>query len=623
MRHSMSVGVRIMLAAAVLAACWFAASPATAATSAGPEKSCLSCHDDDLFRVRFSGSVHGNNSCTSCHADIRGLTAHMTGKEKPAPVNCGSCHQEIAREFRKNFHYLQEDFRCTDCHRGIHALKRVDSDFKRAVIKQCTECHDPDEYVAFGHGEAVLKGNRDSAACSDCHGLHDIGAFHTSRGAYSGEAREFYTGKCVKCHADRAMMQRSGVDPDAVSKYQETYHHKVAHIGYPAQVAGCADCHGKHNILPKSDTRSSIHPNNLVANCGRCHPGAKPRFVTYEAHPDDRDRGKNPLLFWTLIFMTGLLAGTFLFFWVHTALWWRKSYWEKDRQEKLGVDPECLPLGNEDLVPVQRFSTRDRILHVVLILAFMTLVMTGFSLKYYATPWAAVLIRFWGGAAMAGLIHRMAASLLTVLFLYVVWLSIRFVFPKGQGTAGWLGRLFGPDSLCPNLKDLRDLAGMFRWFFNRGEVPKFDRWTYWEKFDFMAVFWGMFAIGGSGLLLWVPEWSSWIVPGWVLNVAALVHSEEALLAALFIFTVHFFNTHFVPTKFPMDRTIFTGRYRLGEMREQKPLQFERLKATGELDGLKRNHPWITLRIISSLFGYAMLLLGIGLAAMIAWGIFQE
>ena len=106
---------------------------------------------------------------------------------------------------------------------------------------------------------------------------------------------------------------------------------------------------------------------------------------------------------------------------------------------------------------------------------------------------------------------------------------------------------------------------MFKWYFNRGAAPKFDRWTYWEKFDFMAVFWGMFAIGGSGILLWKPEWSSYIVPGWVMSVAAIVHSEEALLAALFIFTVHFFNTHFIPGKFPMDRLIFTGTYRLEEL----------------------------------------------------------
>jgi cytochrome b subunit of formate dehydrogenase len=152
-------------------------------------------------------------------------------------------------------------------------------------------------------------------------------------------------------------------------------------------------------------------------------------------------------------------------------------------------------------------------------------------------------------------------------------------------------------------------------------MPRFDRWTYWEKFDFLAVFWGMFAIGTSGLLLWIPEWSSWVIPGWVLNVATLVHSEEALLAALFIFTVHFFNTHFIPTKFPMDPIIFTGRYRLEELKEQKPLQYERLKAAGRLDTLKRKHPSIPLKIVSGIFGLASLLLGLSLTVMILWAIF--
>ena len=620
----MGFGIRI-LAAVVLAACglWTTPAPAAVSPPSALVQGCTNCHDDEVFRAGFMGSVHGNDSCTSCHADIRDLQAHMTGKTVPAPVNCGSCHQQVAAEFRKNFHYLQEDFRCTDCHRGIHALKRADANFKLAVIKKCTECHANEEYVASGHAEAVLKGNQDSAACSDCHGLHTTRVYHTSLETYPGEARGFYTEKCKKCHADKAMMARAGLSANMVKYYEQTYHGKVQNIGYPTRVAGCADCHTSHNILPKSDTRSSVYPGNLVKNCGRCHHGFNARFVTYEAHPNFHDRRNYPSLFWTFVFMSGLLIGTFLFFWIHTGLWWRKSYWEKDKRERLGVESKKHLSESEGFVPVQRFTLNERIMHVLLILSFMTLVMTAFPLKYSTSPWAGTLIGLWGGAHSAGIFHRTAAAVLIALSLYVAWLSFRFLFPKGQGTAGWLQRLFGPDSLCPNWKDLKDMAAMFRWFFNRGEMPKFDRWTYWEKFDFLAVFWGMTAIGGSGLLLWVPEWSSWIVPGWVLNVAALIHSEEALLAALFIFTVHFFNTHFIPTKFPMDPIIFTGRYRLEEMSEQKPLQYERLKAEGKLDALKSRHPSILLKIISGIFGMACLLLGLYLTVLILWGIFLE
>ena len=586
----------------------------------GKTPDCLSCHDDYLFRVQFPASIHGNNACTSCHTDIKNLDSHMTGKEKPNPVNCGICHQEIAREYLQNFHYVQLDFRCSDCHQEIHSLTLNRKNVKLAIIEKCTECHGNEDYVASGHADAVLKGNQDAATCSDCHGLHNTKVFHTSLEKYPAEAREFYNQKCKQCHADPALTKRNNLSPEIVAYYEETYHGKVQDIGYPTRVAGCADCHTFHNILPKEDPRSSIHPQNLVENCGRCHASFHKRFVDYKAHPNYRDRKNYPSLFWTFVFMSGLLVVTFVFFWVHTLLWWRKTYWEKHRMEKLGIKPECTLTEEESLQHVQRFSPRERILHVFLMLSFFILVMTGFPLKYHETAWSKILISLWGGAHQAGLFHRAAALVLIAIVTYVAWHAFRFLFPKGQGTKGWISRLLGPDSLFPNKKDWEDLKGMFLWFFDKGEIPKFERWTYWEKFDFLAVFWGMFAIGGSGILLWKPEWSSYIFPGWILNIAVLVHSEEALLAALFIFTVHFFNTHFIPTKFPMDRIIFTGTYSMEELQTQKPLQYDRLVAENRLESLKREHPGIPLKLVSATFGLASLLIGFLLTILIFWAI---
>jgi cytochrome b subunit of formate dehydrogenase len=592
----------------------------TGQSAFGRTPDCQFCHDDYLFRAAFPASVHGNNGCTSCHVDFRNLDSHMTGKEKPTLVSCGSCHQEIAREYQQNFHYIELDFRCYDCHQNIHAVKADHKNIKKAIIEKCTECHGNEEYVASGHGEAVLKGNKDAATCSDCHGLHSTRIFHTSLEKYPAEAREFYNQKCKHCHSDSDMMKRNNLSADIVAYYEQTYHGKVQDIGYPTRVAGCADCHTSHNILPKEDPRSSINPLNLVDNCGRCHTGFNARFVNYKAHPDYRDRKRYPSLFWTFVFMSALLIGTLFFFWGHTFLWWRKTYWEKHRMEKLGIVPQALLAKGEGLQQIQRFSLKERIMHILLILSFFALVMTGFPLKYHDAAWSKILIRLWGGAHQAGLFHRAAAFLLMAIVGYVVWISFRFLFPKGQGHRGWAARLFGPESLFPNWKDWEDMKGMARWFFNRGEMPKFERWTYWEKFDFWAVFWGMFAIGGSGLLLWKPEWSSYIVPGWVLNVAALVHSEEALLAALFIFTVHFFNTHFIPTKFPMDGIIFTGTYRLEELREQRPLEYDRLKESEQLEALKKKYPSIPLKLISSTFGLASLLLGLVILGHILWAL---
>ena len=618
MRWVAIVALFCLLGAAWIPFAWGAAAAAQPDVFVGQ---CQRCHDGHKFRVAFPQSVHGNNGCISCHAGIVNLKRHAAGEEKPAPVSCGSCHGQIASEYRLNFHYIQEDFRCYDCHRDIHAVKPVDrKQFKRSIIEKCTQCHSNEEYVASGHSEALLKGNQDAATCSDCHGLHDTRVYHTSLEKYPSEAREFYTEKCKRCHADEAMMKRNNLSADFVKYYEETYHGKVQNVGYASRVAGCADCHTTHNILPKSDPRSSIHPRNLIENCGRCHASFHGRFVDYKAHPNYRDRKNYPSLFWTFVFMSGLLAVTFVFFWTHTFLWWRKTYWEAHRMEKMGIKPHYALSDAERIQHVQRFSPKERIMHVLLILSFFTLVMTGFPIKYPEAAWSRILIDLWGGAYQAGLFHRGSALVLIAIVAYVGWLSFMFLFPKGQGARGWTGRLLGPDSLFPNLKDWEDMKGMVRWFFDRGEMPKFDRWTYWEKFDFMAVFWGMFAIGGSGLLLWKPEWSSYIVPGWVLNIAAMVHSEEALLAALFIFTVHFFNTHFIPTKFPMDRIIFTGTYSMEEFKMQKPLEYERIVVAGRLNEIKREHPGIPLKLISAAFGLGSLLLGLLLTVLIFWAI---
>ena len=619
------MGLTILITLMLLAGTAFTlcASPARPAGETGvPVNRCQTCHDEYKFRVQFSQSIHGNLGCISCHKGITDLGRHMKGEEKPVLALCGNCHQEIASQYRRNFHYIQEDFRCYDCHHDIHTIKPVDrTHFKRSIVEKCTVCHSNEEYVASGHSEALLKGNEDGATCSDCHGLHDTQVYHTAYETYPSEAREFYSNKCKRCHADKAMMKRNNMSSDMVRYYEETYHGKVQNIGYTSRVAGCADCHTTHNILPKSDPRSSIHPQNLVENCGRCHSGFHPRFVDYKAHPNYRDRTNYPSLFWTFVLMSGLLVFTFLFFWIHTFLWWRKTYWEAHRMEKLGIRPECALTSEERIQHIQRFSPKERIMHVLLILSFFTLVMTGFPIKYPGAAWSKVLIDLWGGASMAGLFHRTAAAVLIAIVAYVAWISFWFLFPKGQGAKGWTSRLLGPDSLFPNMKDWENMKGMFRWFFNRGDMPKFDRWTYWEKFDFLAVFWGMFAIGGSGLLLWKPEWSSYILPGWVLNIAAMVHSEEALLAALFIFTVHFFNTHFIPTKFPMDRIIFTGTQNMEEFQHSRPLEYARLVSEGRLESIKRDHPSIPLKLISAAFGLASLLLGLFLTFLIFWAIF--
>jgi cytochrome b subunit of formate dehydrogenase len=169
-----------------------------------------------------------------------------------------------------------------------------------------------------------------------------------------------------------------------------------------------------------------------------------------------------------------------------------------------------------------------------------------------------------------------------------------------------------------SLQDIKDLKGSLKWFVGLGPRPEYGRWTYWEKFDYFAVFWGMFIIGSTGLILWFPEFFTLFLPGKSVNIATIVHSDEALLAVGFIFTVHFFNTHFRPDKFPMDPVIFTGRVPLEEYRVDKPREYEELVANGELEeNLFEPYPR-NAQILFRVIGFTALTIGITLILLIIY-----
>ncbi|NVN91441.1 MAG: cytochrome c3 family protein [Desulfuromonadales bacterium] len=537
---------------------------------------CLGCHSDRIPIKTFAASVHGKNGCTSCHADIVDLASHMRHEFKPAKVRCESCHKKETAEHYSSAH-INRGVRCANCHTDIHSLTPWKGD-KRRVVATCIQCHDKNSaYRNSVHGRGVSAGRPDSAACSDCHGLHNI----RSLGEVANRDRkEFHTRACLKCHGDGKMMARNGVTNLAVNSYLESYHGKNFRLGSPERVAGCADCHGSHAVLHPEDPKSSINKANLVKTCGACHTKATPLFTKYYAHGEHKDRKNYPLLYYTFMVMTVLLVTTFAVFWLHTLLWMFRGFVEnREKAARLMEEkhPHHIPGANKQY---RRFTRRHIILHILVITSFLGLSLTGLPLKFSDQVWAQELMRLWGGTANAGLIHRGCAVVTFVYFASALAMSFHFLFIRKDLKGNFIERLFGPDSLCFNLRDLKDVTAMMRWFLFKGPKPTFERWTYWEKFDFIAVFWGMFAIGGSGLMLWFPEFFGQFLPGWVFNMATIVHSDEALLATGFIFSVHFFNTHVRPEKFPMDFVIFNGQISKEEMMEERGDQWRRYQEEG-------------------------------------------
>jgi cytochrome b subunit of formate dehydrogenase len=264
----------------------------------------------------------------------------------------------------------------------------------------------------------------------------------------------------------------------------------------------------------------------------------------------------------------------------------------------------------------QRFTRLNRLLHALMIVSFISLALTGMTLKFSCTSWAAFLSRRLGGFESAGFIHRAAATLMFCLFVTHLWDVNRK--RKHEYGGSLLKMLLGPGSMVFNRRDLQEFVGSIRWFVGKGPRPRYGRWTYWEKFDYFAVFWGIFVIGSTGLMLWFPVFFTNFLPGWLINVATIIHSDEALLATGFIFTVHFFNTHLRPEKFPMDIVVFTGRMPVEEFKRDKPEEYEALVANGELEKhLEEPYQPVVIKAVR-LFGWAALITGF---AIVVWIIY--
>lgn len=254
---------------------------------------------------------------------------------------------------------------------------------------------------------------------------------------------------------------------------------------------------------------------------------------------------------------------------------------------------------------LKRFTPVHRLWHLGLILLFMTMSVTGIAWMYFETPWGRGLANLFGGYSDVLEIHRIAGLvLLAGLAMHVFYLVYRIDWK------GFPRSLLGPETLVFQWVDVKGFFGHLGWIFGLNELPRFDRWSWWEKFDYWAVWWGLMIVGITGLMLYDPVLTSDYMPGWMLNMALWVHRIEAVLAMGHIFTIHFTVEHWRPSSFPFNASMFDGSMDLEEAKHEHPEWVARLEKEGRLDEAVVPPPPVPLRILYFVFGYSIILLGL-------------
>jgi predicted CXXCH cytochrome family protein len=623
----------------------------------------------------IAASAHKNITCVKCHSDV---TANVTRPcETSDKVDCSNCHAAEADIYFQSGHgqaYFTKKENapyCTDCH-GSHLVKPKDDEtspvFRSAIPGLCGQCHKADgkalqgtdlrekdafhDYSISVHGRSLSeKGLLSAAVCTDCHTTHlnlketderssvnpknlamTCGKCHkgiydeyiASDHAYKDDNSSLKFPTCETCHTahnisevhqDKFMSEITAqcgkCHGDLAATYLETYHGKVYQLGY-LQAARCSDCHGAHKILSMDNPNSTIGPRNIVKTCQKCHTDANMKFTGYLTHATHYNKSKFPWLFYTFWAMTGLLVSVFLFFGIHTLLWLPRSIVEMRKRRKHKKE------HTSEVVYIRRFTKSQRITHIFVIISFLLLAFTGMILKFAYMGWAKFFAHLMGGAEVAGVFHRIAAVITFGYFVFHVVSLFRMKAQKGLSIRNFV---FGKNSLMFNLQDIKDFIASIKWFVGRGPRPSYGRWTYWEKFDYMAVFWGVVVIGSTGLMLWFPEFFTKIFPGWLINVAQIIHSDEALLAVGFIFTIHFFNTHLRPEAFPMDTVIFTGHVALEDYKDDRPREYEELINSGGIEEVTRKTGFSKPKMKTvKTFGFIFLFTGVLLVILILYSL---
>ena len=543
---------------------------------------CLMCHrfrglarvDKEgayrLFYVDeklFSHGPHARVSCKGCHADIEKIP-HNDAK----PVDClRSCHieeptreiifthAEVNKSLEDSVHALvephetardfPEDFPvCKDCHdmplfRPVAMFKKVKSGVSERAVSRCLVCHSDERFIRYYYSHVTTR-------------------LHRAR-----DPREVVN-MCATCHADAELAARHNL-PDVVSSYLETQHGKAVLLG-SSTAPDCLDCHARqkhvHEMHAKDDPRSSVHPENRSATCNTedCHTSASPALASFDVHAN-RDVRTHTLefgvgLFFVIMTLSILLPVLTLSILgqIRELFPSREAEKEIEHLTKLAEKKAAREGG------IMRFTGAQRLQHAFLAIVFFVLCLTGFPIKFPQAWWAPAVFDLFGGIEGAPIVHRVAGVVLLLglaLHAVLVLLDIkRSLAQKGEkGLLVW-GKAILALPMIPNWRDLTELIAWTKYvFFLSPHRPKYGRFSWKEKLEYLGIFWGVPLVGLTGILLWAESLSSHVIPGWLLNVAYLIHTYESFLAMAHIALIHMPGVIGRPGMSPLSSMVLNGK----------------------------------------------------------------
>jgi len=541
----------------------------------------------------------------------------------PAPSNadCLQCH-EVAKAGETDgagktgvltglyAQSVHKDLACTDCHQaygapGPHELpaladvaearlvgalaKAQDLDGKPAVgapraYLACGTCHADvfADWQGSAHGRWLSKGQPVAGAtCQSCHGSPHEVAPDPDRGDRAGHRayQVKLSQRCQACHADEKFTRAMGIKDDVAVNWKDSIHGRLVSLG-SARAPLCTDCHanqvgkgGHKSIAGGGVAESAVFaasppaPGDArIGTCGQCHKASNPNFAGLIAHRQLQDTGKVPHL--VHVAFSYLTTLTLLFFAFHVLV---DFVFELRRRLQRRKEHHEDPHAHE---VVLRFDIHQRIQHWLMLGGVILLGLTGWPLRGAGAGAVDMARRvssssgfmaLMGGPHGAGILHRIAAVAIMLSGVY----HLVYLATLAQ-------KKLLPFSMLPLPRDAKDIKDNILFMLGlRVERPRFERYNYLEKFDYWAVFWGMVMMIGSGFIFWFPDVISRYVPTWLVSSALIVHGEEATLAILFLFVVHFYNVHLKPSIFPMNWAWLTGQVTVEFMKDEHPAEYDR------------------------------------------------